>query len=146
MTTAKLLLPLLWGCAALASLNLQAQAIIVPGGRTLFHRGTLVRSFVKVERFSLDADGQSTDVTKYVTPLAVVYGFYPKWTVVAIQPYVSVNTTTTGAEDRNSNGLSDAQLLVQYDGIYSRNSPGGLTRLSGVFGIELPTGAQRLST
>jgi hypothetical protein len=108
-------------------------------------QGTLLRSFIKIERLSLDADGQETEVTRTVTPLAVVYGFYPKWTVVASQPYLSVNSTT-GAAESNVNGLPDAQLILQYDGLYSRNSPGGLTRLSGVFGLQLPTGAERFST
>lgn len=144
MARARFLLSLFLGCAVVSSLNLQAQAIIAPSGRTLFHRGTLVRSFMKIERSSVEADGQATEVTRYVTPLAVVYGLHPQWTVVAIQPYLSVNTTT-GATERNVNGLPDAQLYFQYDGIYSRNSPGGLTRLSGVFGVQLPTGSERFS-
>ena len=37
-------------------------------------------------------------------------------------------------------------MFAQYDGFYSRNTPGGLTRLSGVFGFQAPTGARRLST
>ncbi len=41
---------------------------------------------------------------------------------------------------------ADAQFFVQYDGLYSKNAPGGLTRLSGVFGVQAPTGAKRFST
>ena len=137
------------GCVGISSLHLCAQAIVAPSGRTLFHRGTLIRSFLQVEHLSLRADGQSEEVTRYVTPVALVYGFYPKWTVIAIQPYMSVDMTSrVGAAEatvNNLNGLPDSRLLVQYDGLYSRNSPGGLTRLSGVFGIQLPTGADRFS-
>ena len=144
-----IMLFLFLGFVGISSLHLRAQAIVAPSGRTLFHRGTLIRSFLQVEHRSLRADGQSEEVTRYVAPLAVVYGFYPKWTVIAIQPYMSVDRTNRmGAETTamNVNGLPDSRLLVQYDGLYSRNSPGGLTRLSGVFGIQLPTGADRFST
>ena len=137
------------GCVGISSLHLRAQAIVAPGGRTLFHRGTLIRTFLQVEHLSLRTDGQSEEVTRYVAPVAIVYGFYPKWTVIAIQPYMAVNRThRMGAENTtmNLNGLSDSRLFVQYDGLYSRNSPGGLTRLSGVFGLQLPTGADRFST
>ncbi len=137
------------GFIGISSLHLRAQAIIAPGGRTLFHRGTLIRSFLQVEHLSLGADGQSEEVTRYVAPLAIVYGFYPKWTVIAILPYMSVDRTNRmGGKTTamNLNGLPDSRLLVQYDGLYSRNSPGGLTRLSGVFGLQLPSGADRFST
>ena len=137
------------GFVGISSLHLRAQAIVAPSGRKLFHRGTLIRTFLQVEHLSLRADGQSEEVTRYVAPLAIVYGFYPKWTVIAIQPYMSVDRTNRmGGETTamNLNGLPDSRLFVQYDGLYSRNSPGGLTRLSGVFGIQLPTGADRFST
>ena len=144
-----LILLLFLGCAGTSILDLQAQAIVAPAGRTLFHRGTLIRSFIKVEHLSLPAGGPTTEVTRYVTPLAVVYGFYPKWSRIAVQPYMSVDMATeaeTGTLEKNLNGLPDSQLFVQYDGLYSRNSPGGLTRLSAVFGIQFPTGAQRFSS
>lgn len=144
-----LLFFLFLGFVGISSLQLRAQAIIAPSGRTLFHRGTLIRTFLQVEHLSLRADGQSEEVTRYVAPLAIVYGFYPKWTVIAIQPYMSLDRTNRmGGETTamNLNGLPDSRLLVQYDGLYSRNSPGGLTRLSGVLGIQLPTGADRFST
>ncbi|MDE3165424.1 MAG: hypothetical protein KGN36_06430, partial [Acidobacteriota bacterium] len=85
----------------------------------------------------------------YAIPLALVYGFYPKWSLIAALPYVNVDMTTRTANETrrsNLNGLADLQLLVQYDGLYSRNTPGGLTRLTGVFGIQTPTGASRFST
>ena len=137
------------GFVGIPSLHLRAQAIIAPSGRTLFHRGTLIRTFLQVEHLSLRADGQSEEVTRYIAPLAIVYGFYPKWTVIAIQPYMSVDRTNrmgSATTAMNLNGLPDSRLFVQYDGLYSRNSPGGLTRLAGVLGIQLPTGADRFST
>ncbi|MBI3952190.1 MAG: transporter [Acidobacteria bacterium] len=139
---------LLVGGLGISSPELRAQEIVAPSARTLFNRATLVRSFVEVKHSSLQTDGQSVDVTQYVPVLAVVYGFYPKWTVIVAQPYVTVGVTSRmGNEARQGlNGLADLQLFVQYDGLYSRNTPGGLTRLSGVFGLQVPTGAQRFST
>ncbi len=138
------------GCVAMASANLRAQEIVAPSARTLFSRATLVRSFVEVKRaFLRAADGTSTETTQYVPVLAVAYGFRPNWTVIIAQPYVSMNVTSrTGNEvrEKNLNGLGDTQLFVQYDGLYRRNTPGGLTRLSGVFGVKIPTGADRFST
>ena len=140
---------LLVGCAGISSPELRAQEIVAPSARTLFSRATLVRSFVEVRHASLRADGKSVDVNQYVPVLAIVYGFYPKWMVVVAQPYVTVDVTSRmGSETLRENlkGLGDTQLFFQYDGLYSRNTPGGLTRLSGVFGLQAPTGAQRFST
>jgi hypothetical protein len=133
----------------ISSSQLHAQAIIAPSGRTLFNRASLVRSFAEIDRFSVNAAGNSVRGAKYVTPLALVYGFYPKWTVIAAQPYVVTDVTIrTGNQTQHQglNGFADTQFFVQYDGLYSRNTPGGLTRLSGVFGLQAPTGAARFST
>ncbi|MBI4468740.1 MAG: hypothetical protein HY650_05385 [Acidobacteria bacterium] len=143
------LLPLIFGCLSVANPPLRAQEIVAPSARTLFNRATLVRSFVEVRDASFRADGESVKVSQYVPVLALVYGFYPKWMVIVAQPYVKVGVTSrTGNDERheNLNGLGDTQLFVQYDGLYSRNTPGGLTRLSGVFGLQVPTGARRFST
>ncbi len=148
-TKSWLTLLLLTGCVGISSQRLQAQTIIAPAGRTLFSRSSLVRSFAEIDRFSLDEDGNSVRGTQYVTPLALVYGFYPKWTVIVAQPYVVTDVTIrTGNQTQHEslNGLADTQFFAQYDGLYSRNAPGGLTRLSGVFGLQAPTGARRFST
>jgi len=133
-------------CLAIAT---RAQTINAPAGRTLFSRSSLVRSFAEIDRFSVDADGNSVHGTQYITPLALVYGFYPQWTAIVAQPYVVTDVTIrTGGQTQHQslNGLADTQFFVQYDGLYSRNAPGGLTRLSGIFGLQAPTGARRFST
>ncbi len=143
------ILLLLFICLGISSAELRAQTIVAPSGRTLFNRATLIRSSVEVNRSSPSADGESVEVTQYVPALAIVYGFYPKWTLIVAQPYVNVDVTKRlGNETRreNLNGLADTRLFVQYDGLYSRDTPGGLTRLSAVFGLQAPTGAQRFST
>ncbi len=143
------ILLLLFSGLGISSAELRAQTIVAPSGRTLFNRATLVRSSVEVNRSSLSADGESVEVTQYVPVLAIVYGFYPKWTLIVAQPYLNVDVRRRlGNETRreNLNGLADTRLFVQYDGLYSRNMPGGLTRLSGVFGLQIPTSARRFST
>lgn len=148
-TRRKALLVLILFCYSFPMPELRAQAIIAPGGRTLFNGATLVRSFARIDRFSLNAPGVSVDSTRYITPLALVYGIYPKWSVIVAQPYVNVDITRRvdgGVLSENLNGFADTQFFLQYDGLYSRNAPGGLTRLAGVFGVQAPTGADRFST
>jgi hypothetical protein len=140
---------LLLVCVGISSTLAQAQAINAPAGRTLFNRASLIRSFAEVRQLSVRTpDGKFVEVTQYIAPLAFVYGFYPKWTAIVVQPYVVADITTRAANQTTSqslNGLADLQFFVQYDGFYSRNVPGGLTRLSGIFGIQAPTGAKRFS-
>lgn len=125
------------------------QAIIAPAGRTVFNGESLIRSFTEIENLSVRTpSGQFIEVTQYVTPLALVYGFHPNWEVIAVQPYVVANMTSrtaAGTMSQSLNGLADSQFFVQYDGFYNHNEPGGLTRLSGIFGVEAPTGARRFS-
>ncbi len=146
---ARLLCLALLVSASLFCPEAQGQSIIAPAGRTLFNRESMVRSFTEIDRFSVDANGASAEGTKYINPLAVVYGFRPKWEAIAVLPYVvtDVAIRTSGqVQEQGMNGLADTQFFVQYDGLYSKNAPGGLTRLSGIFGVQAPTGAERFST
>lgn len=141
------LLPLICFPLVLES-RASAQVIVAPGGRTLFNQATLLRVTTQVEHLSLRSGSGSIEVDRYVPSLAVAYGFRPKWTLIVAQPYVVAETSAQvggSTQARSVNGIGDAQVFVQYDGLYSRNSPGGLTRLSGVFGLELPTGVRRTS-
>lgn len=130
--------------------QLCAQSIIASGGRTLFNRATLVRSSVEIGTFSVEENGKKVNITQYVPSVALVYGFYPKWTAIVAQPYVSADRTTREVgkppERANFSGLADTRIFVQYDGLYRRNSPGGLTRLAGIVGLQVPSGADRFST
>jgi hypothetical protein len=135
--------------AALFCPGLKAQSVIAPAGRTLFNRESMVRSFTEIDRFSLGSGGNSEEGTEYINPLAIVYGFRPKWQAIAVLPYVVTDVSTHMAgqvQEQGMNGLADTQFFVQYDGLYGKNAPGGLTRLSGIFGVKAPTGAERFST
>lgn len=138
-----------FAAAILMPSRIEAQSIVAPAGLTLFNRESLVRSFTEINRFSLSSSGNSVSATEYVNPLAVVYGFHPNWEVIAVQPYVVTDVTTRTAgqtQHTGLNGLADSQFFLQYDGLIHRNSPGGTTLLSGVFGVQAPTGAERFST
>ena len=89
------------------------------------------------------------DRTQYITPLALVYGIRPQWTVIVAQPYVTNHITSKDGVQKTSrieSALADAQFFLQYDGFFRRNEPGGLTRLAGVFGVQAPSGAERFPT
>ena len=147
-TSGWLVFLLLLGGATILTPQLRAQAIVAPGGRTLFNRENLVRSFVEARHVSLRTpDGRTVDITQYIMPLAFVYAFHPKWQVIVVQPSVTADITTHAGQSTREdlNGFADSQLIIQYDGLYSRNAPGGLTRLSGVFGLQVRTGASRFS-
>lgn len=144
---ARLLWLILLVLASLFCPEAKGQSIIAPAGRTLFNRESMVRTFTEIDRFSLDANGASVEGTEYISPLAVVYGFHPKWEAIAVLPYAVTDVTTRMAgqvQEQGMNGLADTQFFVQYDGLYSKNAPGGLTRFSGIFGVQAPTGGATL--
>ena len=137
------------GGMGLSSADGRAQTIVAPSARTLFNRATLIRSSVEIRHSSLQMEEGSVGVTQYVPAVTVVYGFSPGWMVILAQPYAIVDATHRmggEAERERASGLADARVFVQYDGLYSRNAPGGMTRLSAVFGVQVPTGADRFST
>jgi len=113
-----------------------AQAILAPGGRTLFNQQLLFRSFSRVERRSVIEDGESVVKTRYIQPAAVVYGFAPGWQMTAEFPFV--------AGDRSGRG--DSRFFVKNDSLIKKNVPGGLTRLGAEFGVRTPTGSDELTT
>lgn len=137
------------GGMGLSSAEGRAQTIVAPSARTLFNRATLIRSSVEIRHSSLRMEGGSVGVTQYVPAVTVVYGFSPGWMVILAQPYAIVDATHRmggEAERERVSGLADTRVFVQYGGLYSRNAPGGMTRLSAVFGVQVPTGADRFST
>ncbi len=116
--------------------GVEGQAILAPGGRTLFNQQILVRSFRRIDRRTLLRDRSATRTRRYIQPLAVVYGFAPGWHATAVTPFVA----------GESAGRGDSRFFVKYDGLVKRNEPGGLTRLAAEFGVQAPTGSEGLST
>ena len=119
-----------------AGTQLEAQAILAPGGRTLFNRQLLVRSFTRIDRSTIVEDGRARSLRRYTQPVALVYGFAPGWHATAVTPFVL-------GENR---GRGDSRFFVKYDGLIKRNEPGGLTRLAAEFGVQAPTGSDGYST
>jgi len=133
----------------LAARVLEGQTIVAPSGRTLFRGASLVRTTFEIDRWSFGSGSESGTITKYVPVVAAVYGFRPRWNLIVAQPYAGVHTIRRlpGTTERQGfSGLADTRLFVQYDGLYSRNAPGGLTRLSGTLGLQIPSGSSRLTT
>ena len=116
--------------------SLEGQAILAPGGRTLFNQQVLVRSFTRIDRRTLVQDGTAVSTRRYIQPIAVVYGFAPGWHATAVTPFVV----------GESAGRGDSRFFVKYDGLVRRNEPGGLTRLAAEFGVQAPTGSNGFST
>ena len=116
--------------------NAEGQAILAPGGRTLFNQQVLVRSFSRIDRRILVQDGSTIETRRYIQPVALVYGFAPGWHATAVTPFVVGEST----------GRGDSRFFVKYDGLLKRNEPGGLTRLSAEFGVQAPTGSKGFST
>lgn len=114
----------------------EGQAILAPGGRTLFNRQLLVRSFSRIERQTLRRDGSAIDARRYVQPVAVVYGFAPGWQATAVTPFLVGETS----------GRGDSQFFVKHDGLFAKNSPGGITRLAAELGVQAPSGSRNFST
>lgn len=124
---------------------LPGQAIVAPGGRTLFRGATLIRSLVDISDSSLQSTEQVQEIRRYTPAVAIVHGFARQWSLIVNQPFAVVERRLDEELHRDG-GLADLRVLVQYDGLYSRNSPGGLTRLAVVGGVRLPTGAERFSS
>ena len=114
----------------------EGQAILAPGGRTLFNRQILVRSFSRIDRRTVVRDGSTVGTRRFIQPVAVVYGFAPGWHATAVTPFVVGENT----------GRGDSRFFVKYDGLIKRNEPGGLTRLAAEFGVQTPTGSEGFST
>ena len=114
----------------------EGQAILAPGGRTLFNRQFLVRSFSRIDRRTVLRDGSAIGTTRYIQPVALVYGFAPGWHATAVTPFVFGEST----------GRGDSRFFVKYDGLVKKNEPGGLTRLAAEFGVQTPTGSEGFST
>ncbi len=121
-----------------ASLALPAAAqIVAPGGRTLFNKAVMVRTFVRFDTFAPPAPG--VRVRRLMWPTAVVWSPYPHWNLTFVSPIVSVERQAPGGETRTT-GSADGFVFARYD-LVRRNVPRGFTRLSPLVGAKIPTGA-----
>ncbi len=144
-------LPVLFAGLALLAGEAYGQ-INSPGARTLFARNFLYRSDWRIiDRSRLMRDGNTIEnpenrrarVTVWQNMLA--YGLPRYFTAMGILPVVTRSTSLTLETDERSardTGLADPTFLVQYDGLYRKNRPGGFTRLAGFFGVKAPWGQE----
>lgn len=127
------------GCASLfVPAGVRAQ-IVAPGGRTLFNRAVMVRSFVRLDNFAEGAP--NLGVRRLVNPYAVVWGAYPHLNLTFVAPLVSLdsNASDLPARDFTTTGFGDGFLFARYD-LLRRNVRGGFTRFSPEVGVKVPSG------
>ena len=125
-----------------------------PGARTLFVRNFLYRSNWRVlERSSpsLDLDRgpqRNPDPRVIAWENTFVYGLPRHVMWVGVVPVVNGPPASLGGASGqpSETGLADPKLFVQYDGLYSKNRPGGFSRLAGFFGVKIPWGQEGFST
>ncbi len=110
--------------------------IIAPGGRTLFNRAVMVRTFVRVDRFERAPNGVST--TRLVNLYALVWGAFPNTNLTFVAPLVSMERSGPSGSDR-STSFGDGAVFARYD-LLRHNVRGGFTRLSPEVGVKLPSG------
>jgi len=106
--------------------------IVAPAGRTLFNRGLLVRTLLRVDELS--GGGPGAVERRWVHNTAVVWGVKRDLSLTAVLPYVAVE-----GERSTVDGLGDIALFARYD-LWRRNVRAGTTGLSGELGLRLPTG------
>ena len=116
---------------ALLTAPIQAQ-IVAPAGRTLFNRGLLVRTLLRLDELS--GGGPAAAERRWVQSAAVVWGVKRDLSLTAVLPYVAVEGSGSTVE-----GFGDAALFARYD-LWRRNVRAGTTGLSGELGLRLPTG------
>ena len=113
--------------------------IVAPGGRTLFNRAVMVRSFVRIDNFAEGVPG--VRVRRVVNPYAVVWGAYPHLNLTFVAPLVSVQSDAPGLPARNftTTSFGDGFIFARYD-LLRKNVRGGFTRLSPEIGVKVPSG------
>ncbi|MCZ6905474.1 MAG: hypothetical protein O7F56_07400, partial [Acidobacteria bacterium] len=115
--------------------------IVAPGGRTVFNQAVMLRSFLRLENFSVP--GPQARSRAFVNPYAVVWGFRPDWNLTVVVPFVTLDTEQSIRGERTEDtrsGFADAQIFLKYDGLYKKNVRRGFTRLAGEFGVRVPSG------
>ncbi len=113
--------------------------IVAPGGRTLFNRAVMVRSFVRIDNFAEGVPG--VRVRRVVNPYAVVWGAYPNLSMTFVAPLVSVESDAPGlpARDFTTTSFGDGFIFARFD-LLRKNVRGGFTRLSPEIGLKVPSG------
>lgn len=106
--------------------------IVAPGGRTLFNRGVMVRSVVRLDQLSTAEPGARS--RRFVANNAVVWGAAPHFSLSFVTPFVVLDRGGS-----TTSGTGDSALFARYD-LYRKNVPGGTTRLAPELGVRLPTG------
>lgn len=127
------------GLLTLAAVVPARAQIVAPAGRTLFNRGVMLRSFVRLDNFHESAPG--VQVRRVVNPYALIWGAAPNLSLSFVAPLVVLDRDApgNGLLDDTRTGTGDLSVFARYD-LVLKNVPGGSTRLSPEFGVKFPTG------
>ena len=106
--------------------------IVAPSGRTLFNRGVMLRSVVRLDLFSPTQPGSRS--RRIVNNNAVVWGAAPHLSLSFVTPFVVLDR-----DGSTTSGTGDSAIFARYD-LFRKNVPGGTTRLAPEVGVRLPTG------
>ncbi len=122
----------------MASQTAEAQ-IVAPAGRTLFNRGVMIRSLVRLDNFDEGVSG--LHVRRIVNPTAVIWGAAPHLSVGLVLPVVSLDRDDRNdpAGDKTTTGTGDCLIFARYD-VVRKIVRAGYTRLAPEIGVKLPTG------
>ena len=134
-TLAGLILAAAWLCVPGGA---QAQ-IVAPGGRTLFNRAVMIRSFVRLDNFAEGIPGLR--VRRVINPYAVVWGAYPHLNLTFVVPLVTLQSDDPTLPDRDftTTSFGDGFIFARYD-LLRKIVRGGFTRLSPEIGLKVPSG------
>ena len=113
--------------------------IVAPGGRTLFNRAVMIRSFVRIDNFDEGIPGLR--VRRVINPYAVVWGAYPHLSLTFVSPLVSIQSKAPSlpARDFTTTSFADGVVFARYD-LLRKIVPQGFTRLSPEIGLKVPSG------
>lgn len=121
--------------------------INAPGARTLFARTFLVRSDWRLSETAFVDSGRRKANRTMVWENTVVYGFGHSLMGIATLPIVNrPDVSTSDATASRGTALGDPTFLVQFDGLYRNNRPGGFTRLATFFGVRPPWGRESFTS
>ncbi len=102
----------------------------------------VLRGQAKWIRSSDDPGPMDRDLTVWVLPTVLAYGFNAKLTLFGVVPYLDKRlevNTPLGWLSRGDSGLGDATFLARYT-LWQRNQPGSTMRLAPFVGLKIPTG------
>lgn len=129
----------------LAALNAHAAGISVDVGLTPAEDRWIVRTQLRYMQRHDDSAVAAHKMDRYILNTVVAYGLRRNLTLMLKQPVVYQKMSMHGSTSKKGTSFADLSLLVKY-GIYRRNTQKYTLGFATTLGIELPTGADTLTS